>query len=157
MCCVFFSWLSPRKVHKSEWLNIKRIIQFKMKVLYLFFHFVSFIVFSESCSISPTISDCVLQEAAARVPPVSSLSPLARAKLQPECDGAAPRALRLPQASRSEGSPGQSDQPDGCQGSQHQSVQWTFHLSLSSLSRHPSTPSPDQNVSTQPAGLSLPE
>ena len=46
MCCVFFSWLSPRKVHKSEWLNIKRIIQFKMKVLYLFFHFVSFIVFS---------------------------------------------------------------------------------------------------------------
>ena len=28
MCCVFFSWLSLRKVHKSERLNIKRIIQF---------------------------------------------------------------------------------------------------------------------------------
>ena len=152
MCCVFFSWLGPRKVNKSEWLNIKRIIQFKMKVLYLFFHFVSFIVFSsrererESCTMY-----ILLQEAAPRLPPLSSLAPL------PQCrPGPRPRPpLLLPQAGprgASEAPPGQSDQPDGSPGPEHQSVQWTFNLPLASLSRHAFPPSPDQNVSTDWAG-----
>ena len=95
-----------------------------MKVLYLFFHFVPFIVSSSSVVQFPLLSLVVLlQEAAARLPPVSSLSPIARAKLQPGRDGAATRALLLPQARRGESSPGQPDQPDGCQGSEHQSVQ----------------------------------
>ena len=84
-----------------------------MKVLYLYFHFVSHLL----------ISSVLLQEAAPRVPPVSALPLLPRAKLQSGRGWASTRALLLPQARRGQGSPGQSDQSDGGQGSEHQSVQ----------------------------------